>query len=452
MKKKDKFIFRCQSCGGQAPKWMGKCPECGDWDTLIEERLISGMTKKKGAAFLPEPVPIDSVEVTSTSRVKTGMDEFDRVLGGGIVDGSLVLIGGDPGIGKSTLMLQVLSTLSNMGKKCLYVSGEESVLQLSMRGKRLKSNGSSLFVVSETDLDSITALVEKSKYDALVIDSIQTVFHPDVASTPGSVTQIREAAMQFMRLAKTTGLPIFLVGHVTKVGAIAGPRIMEHMVDTVLYFEGDKSHVFRILRAVKNRFGSTNEIGVFEMNEKGLSQVPNPSAVFLAERSTVAPGSVVTACMEGTRPILVEIQGLVSSSSLGTPRRTVLGLDNHRVSLIAAVMEKRLGMNLSGLDIFMNVTGGVKIVEPGADLAIASALASSFLDKPVDKETLLIGEIGLTGEIRAVGHVQSRIKEAAKMGFTKCLVPAGSIKQLSKVDGMTIESIRFLKDAMEVLF
>lgn len=452
MKKKDKSIFRCQSCGNQAPKWMGQCLECGEWDTLVEERLVSGAVKKKNASFLPEPVSIDSVEVTSTSRVKTGLDEFDRVLGGGIVDGSLVLIGGDPGIGKSTLMLQVLSMLSNKGKKCLYVSGEESVLQLSMRGKRLKSDGSSLFVVSETDLDSITALVTQSKYDALVIDSIQTIFHPDVASTPGSVTQIREAAMQFMKLAKTTGLPIFLVGHVTKVGAIAGPRIMEHMVDTVLYFEGDKSHVFRILRAVKNRFGSTNEIGVFEMNEKGLSQVPNPSAVFLAERSMVAPGSVVTACMEGTRPILVEIQGLVSSSSLGTPRRTVLGLDNHRVSLIAAVMEKRLGMNLSGLDIFMNVTGGVKIVEPGADLAIASALASSFLDKPVDKETLLIGEIGLTGEIRSVSHVQSRVKEAAKMGFTKCLVPTGAVKQLSKVNGMTIESIRFLKDAMEVLF
>ncbi len=452
MGKKDKLIYRCQSCGAQTPKWMGRCPDCGDWDTLLEERLISGGISKKSASFLPEPVRIDSVEITQNSRFKSGLDEFDRVLGGGIVDGSLILIGGDPGIGKSTLMLQVLSMMSGAGKKCLYVSGEESVLQISMRGKRLQSNGETMFVVSETDLNSILALVEKSQYDALVIDSIQTVFHPDVSSTPGSVTQIREAAMQFMKLAKATGIPIFLVGHVTKVGAIAGPRIMEHMVDTVLYFEGDKSHVFRILRAVKNRFGSTNEIGVFEMNENGLTQVPNPSAVFLAERSAVAPGSVVTACMEGSRPILVEIQGLVSSSGLGTPRRTVLGLDNHRVALIVAVMEKRLGMNLSGLDIFMNVTGGVKIIEPGADLAIASALASSFLDKPIDKETLLIGEIGLTGEIRAVGHVQARIKEAAKMGFSKCLVPSSSIKQLSKVKGMTIESVSFLKDAMEVLF
>ena len=449
--KRDKFIFRCQSCGGQTPKWMGRCPDCNAWDTLVEEQISSGVLKKKKSSFLPEPVLLDSVEVKETDRIKTGVGEFDRVLGGGIVDGTLILIGGDPGIGKSTLMLQVLSSLSSLGKKCLYVSGEESVRQISMRGKRLNSHGSSMFVVSETDLDSILAMVELTKYDALVIDSIQTVFHPDVSSTPGSVTQIREAAMKFMKLAKTTGLPIFLVGHVTKVGAIAGPRIMEHMVDTVLYFEGDKSHVFRILRAVKNRFGSTNEIGVFEMNEKGLTEVPNPSAVFLAERSAVAPGSVVTSCMEGTRPILVEIQGLVSSSS-GTPRRTILGLDSHRVALIVAVMEKRLGMNLTGLDIFMNVTGGVKIVEPAVDLAIATALASTFLDKPVDKETTLIGEIGLTGEIRAVGHVQARIKEACKMGFTKCLVPSSTIKQLSKIKGMTIESVSFLKDAMEVLF
>lgn len=452
MRKKDTFTFRCQSCGGQTPKWMGKCPDCGAWDTLLEERTIPTALKKRKSSFLPEPVLIDSVAVTENHRIKTGIAEFDRVLGGGIVDGSLILIGGDPGIGKSTLMLQVLSKLSSAGKKCLYVSGEESVRQLSMRGKRLDSHGKSMFVVSETDLDSILTMVGQSKYDALVIDSIQTVFHPDVSSTPGSVTQIREAAMQFMKLAKTTGLPVFLVGHVTKVGAIAGPRIMEHMVDTVLYFEGDKSHVFRILRAVKNRFGPTNEIGVFEMNEKGLSQVPNPSAVFLSERPAVAPGSVVTSCMEGSRPILVEIQGLVSSSGLGTPRRTILGLDNHRVSLIVAVMEKRLGMNLSGLDIFMNVTGGVKIVEPSADLAIASALASSFLDKPVENKTIMIGEIGLTGEIRAVGHVEARIKEAAKMGFTKCLVPSSTLKQLSKVRGMTIESISFLKSAMEVLF
>ena len=431
---------------------MGKCPDCGDWDSLEEERPQTNKRGLGSQARVPTPVPIDSVEAGEARRCRTGIGEFDRVLGGGIVDGSLVLIGGDPGIGKSTLMLQVLSVLAGQGKKCLYVSGEESIQQISMRGRRLESGSSSLFIVAETDLESILAMVEKDKYDAVVIDSIQTVFHPEVNSTPGSVTQIREASMQFMRLAKSTGIPVFLVGHVTKVGSIAGPRIMEHMVDTVLYFEGDKSHIFRILRAVKNRFGSTNEIGVFEMRERGLTQIPNPSSVFLSERASVAPGSVVTACMEGTRPILVEIQGLVSSSGLGTPRRTVLGLDSHRVSLIVAVMEKRLGMNLAGLDIFMNVTGGVRIVEPSADLAIAAALASSFLDKPVPKEVTLIGEVGLTGEIRAVSHAQARVKEAAKMGFTTCLVPASTLKQLSRVEGMTIESIGFLKDAMEVLF
>ncbi len=450
MKKKGKLIFMCRECGVQHPKWMGQCPDCGTWDSLVEEKTVgSGKPQKVLGA---SPVPITSVDASESQRLKTGITEFDRVLGGGLVDGSLVLIGGDPGIGKSTLMLQVVSVLSKSQKKCLYVSGEESIRQISMRGKRLGAGASTLFVVSETDLETILALVEKERYDAVVIDSIQTVFHPEINSTPGSVTQIREAAMQFMRLAKSTGVPIFLVGHVTKGGAIAGPRIMEHMVDTVLYFEGDKSHIFRILRAVKNRFGSTNEIGVFEMREQGLMEVPNPSAVFLSERSTASPGSVVTSCMEGTRPILVEIQGLVSSSGLGTPRRTVLGLDANRVSLIMAVMEKRLGMNLSGLDIFMNVTGGVRIMEPSADLAIAAALASSFLDRPVAKETTLIGEIGLTGEIRAVSHAQARIKEAAKMGFTTCLVPTASMKQLSKIKGMGIESISFLKSAVEVLF
>ena len=452
VKKKEQTIFKCQACGAQAPKWMGRCPDCGTWDSLVEESVQKGVARKRTSSFLPEPVAINSVPATEADRIQTGMAEFDRVLGGGIVPGSLMLIGGDPGIGKSTLMLQVLAALASAGKKVLYVSGEESIRQISMRSRRLKSGSDSMFVVCETDLESILALVSADSYDALVIDSIQTVFHPDIASTPGSVTQIREAAMQFMKLAKTSNLPVFLVGHVTKVGAIAGPRVMEHMVDTVLYFEGDKSHVYRILRAVKNRFGSTNEIGVFEMNETGLSQVPNPSAVFLSGRASASPGSVVTACMEGSRPILVEIQGLVSSSSLGTPRRTVLGLDSHRVSLIVAVMEKRLGMNLSGLDIFMNVTGGVRIVEPSADLAIAAALASSFLDKPVAPHTILTGEIGLTGEIRAVGHIQPRINEAAKMGFETCLVPASTLKQLSRVRGMTVESINYLKDAVEVLF
>ncbi len=451
---KEKIIFRCRECGGKALKWMGQCPECGQWDTLEEVRSKAVSASGSGrSALVSQPVPIDSVDQNRLQRRQTSIAEFDRVLGGGIVDGSLVLIGGDPGIGKSTLMLQVVSWLARHGQKCLYVSGEESLPQIALRAERLNAHASTLFIVAETNVNAIVEMIGKEKYDTVVIDSIQTVFHPDISSTPGSVTQVREASMAFMRLAKACDTPIFLVGHVTKGGAIAGPRIMEHMVDTVLYFEGDKSHIFRILRAVKNRFGSTNEIGVFEMQEKGLSQVPNPSAVFLSERSAAVPGSVVTACMEGTRPILVEIQGVVAGSGLGgSPRRTILGVDSNRVALIAAVMEKRLGMNLGGLDMFMNVTGGVKIVEPAADLAIAGALAASFLDRPVGQQTLLMGEIGLTGEIRAVGHVHARIKEAAKMGFTSCLVPANAAKRLPDIKGITIKPVRFLKEAISELF
>ncbi len=393
-----------------------------------------------------------AIEFDEDPRIETGIAEFDRVLGGGIVPGTLVLIGGDPGVGKSTLMLQVLSRLAESGRKTLYVSGEESIRQIKMRGNRLSSGATSMLVAAETDLDSIISMAESERPHAMVVDSIQTVYNPEIASTPGSVTQIREASIRLLNMAKQSGVPLFLVGHVTKIGAIAGPRIMEHMVDTVLYFEGDRSHVFRILRAVKNRFGSTNEIGVFEMKEKGLAEVPNPSEIFLAERSVNAPGSVVTASMEGTRPILVEIQGLVSSSGLGNPRRTVLGLDPNRVALIAAVMEKRLGINLSGLDIFMNVAGGVKVVEPAADLGIGVALASSFLDLPVPEGTTVIGEIGLTGEIRAVGHVEARVKEVAKMGFTRCLLPQNSIKQVPDIPEMTIQGITALKQVVEILF
>jgi len=439
---------------------MGKCPACGDWDTLIAEKPLDNSAP--GARFSrarTAPIAMSEIEFDQDPRLLTGIREFDRVLGGGIVAGTLVLIGGDPGIGKSTLMLQVLSKIADSGKKALYLSGEESIRQLKMRGKRLSSGATSLLVAAETDLDAILNMALEERPDVMVVDSIQTVYNPEIASTPGSVTQIREASIRLMNMAKQSGIPLFLVGHVTKVGAIAGPRIMEHMVDTVLYFEGDRSHVFRILRAVKNRFGSTNEIGVFEMKERGLEEVPNPSAVFLAERSANAPGSVVTASMEGTRPILIEIQGLASSSGFGNPRRTVLGLDPNRVALIAAVMEKRLGINLSGLDIFMNVAGGVKVVEPAADLGVAVALASSFLDMPVPEGTTVIGEIGLTGEIRAVSHGEARIKEALKMGFTRCIVPENTKKQLpemqrSEVQGqqITITGASSLKQVMEILF
>ena len=455
LKKKERLIFRCSACGHTTPQWMGKCPGCGEWDTLAAEKqrneTAPGQRFSRTGAV---PVPMSAIVFDEDPRMETGIHEFDRVLGGGIVPGTLVLIGGDPGIGKSTLMLQALSQLAASGKKTLYVSGEESIRQIKMRGNRLASGDTPMLVAAETDLESVIAMAEREKPHAMVVDSIQTVYNPEIASTPGSVTQIREAAIRLMNMAKQTGVPLFLVGHVTKVGAIAGPRIMEHMVDTVLYFEGDRSHVFRILRAVKNRFGSTNEIGVFEMKEKGLAEVPNPSEIFLAERSANAPGSVVTASMEGTRPILVEIQGLASSSGLGTPRRTVLGLDANRVALIAAVMEKRLGINLSGLDIFMNVAGGVKVVEPAADLGIAVGLASSFLDLPVPEGTTVIGEVGLTGEIRAVGHVAARVKEVAKMGFTRCLLPSNSIKQVPPLTGggITIQGITSLKEAVEALF
>ena len=453
MKKKERLIFRCSSCGHETHQWMGRCPGCGDWDTLSGEKTRDNAAP--GARFSrtrTAAVPMGAIEFDEDPRIETGIEEFDRVLGGGIVPGTLVLIGGDPGVGKSTLMLQVLSRLAESGKKTLYVSGEESIRQIKMRGNRLSSGATSMLVAAETDLDSIISMAESERPHAMVVDSIQTVYNPEIASTPGSVTQIREASIRLLNMAKQSGVPLFLVGHVTKIGAIAGPRIMEHMVDTVLYFEGDRSHVFRILRAVKNRFGSTNEIGVFEMKEKGLAEVPNPSEIFLAERSVNAPGSVVTASMEGTRPILVEIQGLASSSGLGNPRRTVLGLDPNRVALIAAVMEKRLGINLSGLDIFMNVAGGVKVVEPAADLGIGVALASSFLDLPVPEGTTVIGEIGLTGEIRAVGHVEARVKEAAKMGFTRCLLPQNSIKQVPDVQDMTIQGITALKQVVEILF
>lgn len=456
MKKKTKTFYTCQTCGYQTPKWMGKCPGCGAWDSLVEESETPVNYESRvgsGRKITPaKPVPVDSITLQDEARIKTGISEFDRVLGGGLVYGSLVLIGGDPGIGKSTLMLQALYGLCKADKKVLYVSGEESVRQVKLRSERLKTISSKLFVISEIDLEKILVTVEAEKPDILVIDSIQTMYNPELASAPGSVSQVRESTMRLMIMAKKTGIPVFLVGHVTKDGAIAGPRVMEHMVDTVLYFEGDGNHVFRILRAVKNRFGSTNEIGVFEMKDIGLEEVLNPSAVFLSERPEKAPGSVVTASIEGSRPILVEIQGLASSSNLGTPRRTVLGLDQNRVALLVAVMEKKIGMQLTGLDIFMNVAGGVKINEPAADMAIVSAIASSFLDKAIPDGIVVLGEIGLTGEVRAISHIDLRVNEIKKMGFTHCLVPQSCVKRLKAINGIKITGIQKIADAMEILF
>ncbi len=434
---------------------MGKCPDCGAWDTLVEERQVLKQAKVLKHSLITsslEPVPINSIDLKNEKRLLTGIKEFDRALGGGLVAGTLVLIGGDPGIGKSTLMLQALYGLAKTGRKVLYVSGEESIRQIRLRSKRLSTVSEDLLVVSEVDLDSILTMVKNTRPHVLVIDSIQTMYSTDLTSAPGSVSQVRESTVQLMLMAKKSGIPTFLVGHVTKDGAIAGPKLLEHMVDTVLYFEGDRNHVFRILRAVKNRFGSTNEIGVFEMKERGLDEVANPSALFLSERPENVAGSVVTASMEGSRPILVEIQALASSTSFGTPRRTILGLDQNRVALLTAVMEKKLGMHLMGHDIFMNVAGGVKIDEPAVDLGIVSAVASSFLDKAIPEATLVLGEVGLTGEVRAIGHVEIRVGEAKKMGFTRCLVPESNVKRMSSIKDIEITGIKTVSDAIETLF
>ncbi len=434
---------------------MGKCPDCGQWNSFAEERLQVGPELSADGSLAAErsrPVPMDAVEITQTQRMTTGLEEFDRVLGGGIVPGSLVLIGGDPGIGKSTLMLQVLCRVASRNHKVLYVSGEESVQQIKIRSDRLQENGHGLWVVSETGLRSIRALADEMAPDVMVVDSVQTIFAPDLTSAPGSVSQVREAAMHLMLLAKRTGIPIFLIGHVTKEGAIAGPRLLEHMVDTVLYFEGGRNNVFRILRAVKNRFGSTNEIGVFEMNDNGLCEVPNPSSVFLPEHPRPVPGSVVTASIEGSRPILLEIQGLVARSGFGTPRRTVLGVDYNRVSLLVAVMEKKLGLQLMNDDIFVNVTGGVKTDEPAVDLAIASVIASSFYDKPVESHTVVLGEIGLTGEVRAVSRVEPRVREAEKMGFKRFLLPNENLNNISRSNAIELIGVETVSKLVDLLF
>jgi DNA repair protein RadA/Sms len=455
VKKASKTIFTCQSCGYQAPKWMGKCPDCGGWDSFVEERQAASgpLAVKRDAAVAPAtPVPIDSIEIENEKRLLTTIQEFDRVLGGGIVAGTLVLIGGDPGIGKSTLMLQALYGLAAQDRKVLYVSGEESIRQIRLRSKRLGTVSANILVVSEVEVDSILAMIDSTRPEVVVIDSIQTMFSGELGSAPGSVSQVREATVRLMLMAKRSGIPTFLVGHVTKDGAIAGPKLLEHMVDTVLYFEGDRNHMFRVLRAVKNRFGSTNEIGVFEMKDRGLDEVANPSAVFLSERPASAAGSVVAASMEGTRPILVELQALTSGTSFGTPRRTILGLDANRVALLAAVMEKKVGMHLVGYDIFMNVAGGVKVVEPAVDLSIVGAIASSFLDKPVPGRTVVIGEIGLTGEVRAIGQAEQRILEARKMGFNRCVLPYSNLRRLPAIEGIDIAGVSSVSEAIESLF
>lgn len=447
---KTKTFYSCQNCGYQSAKWLGKCPDCNSWNTLAEE--IALKIGQPTAATFPEtsPLPINEVTGEAEERLSCGISEFDRVLGGGLVAGSLVLIGGDPGIGKSTLLLQATNHLANAVGSVLYVSGEESAQQVRLRGSRMGVSAAGLFILTETSLEKIVMHVHRLKPKALVVDSIQTMFTSALESAPGSVSQVRETAGRFMMLAKGSGIPVFLVGHVTKDGSIAGPRVLEHMVDTVLYFEGDAGHPFRILRAVKNRFGSTNEIGVFEMKEAGLSEVKNPSELFLSERPLGVSGSVVVATLEGSRPLLVELQALVSASPLGMPRRTTIGVDHNRLALLVAVLEKKVGLNLSGQDIFLNVAGGVKLNEPAADLGMVVAVASSHLDKTVDPQTLLLGEVGLAGEVRGIIQAEMRIREAAKLGFSRCLLPGGNLKQV-KVNGMELIGVRTVEEALEKL-
>jgi DNA repair protein RadA/Sms len=399
-----------------------------------------------------EPLPLSNITASADDRFRTHIGEFDRVMGGGIVSGSLVLIGGDPGIGKSTLLLQVLQRLGKTGPKVLYVSGEESAQQIKIRAERLGIESDSLYVLSETALEEILRVAQTMKPGALVVDSIQTVYTTQIGSAPGSVSQLREAAVQLMNFAKQANVPTFLIGHVTKEGAIAGPRTLEHIVDTVLYFEGDKGHPYRILRAVKNRFGSTNEIGVFEMKGDGLLEVSNPSELFLAERSEHASGSVVVSSLEGTRPVLVELQALVSPTNFGMPRRTAIGADPTRVSLLLAVLEKRAGLHLQGHDVYVNVVGGLEVEEPAVDLGIAAAVASSFRDRPVDPATLVIGEIGLGGEVRAVSQAEVRLREAVKMGFRRSLIPKRNLSKLSDKAGLEVVGVDHVRSALEILF
>jgi len=449
---KNEVLFRCENCGFTSRKWLGKCPDCDQWDTLIEQTAPAARLDQ--VKTTDRPLPLSCTENGRESRMISRISELDRVLGGGLVPGSMVLIGGDPGIGKSTLILQLLGALTRDGRQVLYVTGEESARQVSMRAARLGIDSTDILLATETCVESIIEMAKDLSPALLAVDSIQTMFTEEVNSAPGSVTQVREATALLVNLAKTTDIPVLLVGHVTKEGSIAGPRVLEHMVDTVLYFEGDRGQPFRILRTVKNRFGSTNEIGVFEMKETGLAEVQNPSALFLAERPVNVPGSVVMPSMEGTRPILVEVQALVSPSNLGTGRRTAIGADPQRLALLTAVLEKKLGLTLFDHDIFLNIAGGIRIDEPALDLGVVVALLSSFFEKTVDPTTVVCGEVGLAGEIRAVGQIEMRIQEADRLGFTTFILPMSSYKRLEKKEAysMRIIGVATIQSLVETLF
>ena len=450
MAKGKKTVYFCQNCGYEAGKWLGQCPACKEWNTFVEEKVT--VSKSAGVREYRERsvVPLSQVKTEAEERICTQMEELDRVLGGGIVPGSLILVGGDPGIGKSTLLLQVCQNLTREKRQVLYISGEESLRQIKLRAQRMGEFTDNLLLLCETNLELIKGVIEREKPEVVVIDSIQTMYSEEVGSAPGSVSQVREATNMLMQLAKGLNITIFIVGHVTKEGTVAGPRVLEHMVDTVLYFEGDRHASYRILRGVKNRFGSTNEIGVFEMRQNGLTEVKNPSEFMLNGRLEDSSGSVVACSMEGTRPILLEIQALVCESNFGMPRRTAAGTDYNRVNLLMAVLEKRIGYRLSNYDAYVNIAGGIKINEPALDLGIVMAIVSSYKNRPVEEGTIIFGEVGLNGEVRAVSMPEQRVSEAKKLGFAKCIMPAVSVESVKNVQGIRIVGVKNLNEAIQL--
>ena len=451
MAKGKKSVFFCQNCGHEENKWLGQCPMCKEWNTFVEEPVSFSKSASAKQIKDAEVVALKHVETDQEERIKTKIEELDRVLGGGIVPGSLLLVGGDPGIGKSTLLLQVCQRLCEDKHQVLYISGEESLKQIKLRANRMGEFTEDLLLLCETNLEIVKNVIQKRKPEVVIIDSIQTMYSEEVASAPGSVSQVRESTNVFMQLAKGLGISIFIVGHVTKEGTVAGPRVLEHMVATVLYFEGDRHASYRILRGVKNRFGSTNEIGVFEMRQNGLVEVENPSEFMLNGKPENASGSVVACSMEGTRPILIEIQALVCSSNFGMPRRTAAGTDYNRVNLLMAVLEKRVGIHLSNYDAYVNIAGGIKMNEPAVDLGIVMAIVSSYKNQPIDEKTIVFGEVGLSGEVRAVNMPEQRVAEAKKLGFTTCIMPEVSREVVKNIKGIKIIGVKTINEALQVL-
>ena len=451
MATKSKTVFVCGECGYETPKWVGKCPGCGEWNTMVEDVRLP---QKAAVSAAPRPahtfsaMPLSQINAADEHRFVTGISELDRVLGGGIVKGSVILLSGDPGIGKSTILLQVCNALQG-DIKILYVSGEESAIQIKLRAKRIGVESDAVSVMTETDVQTVCEYINSARPDLVMIDSIQTMQHPDISSSPGSIVQVRESANLLLRTGKSLDIPIFIVGHVNKGGDIAGPKVMEHIVDTVLYFEGERNQSYRILRAIKNRFGSTNEIGVFEMTETGLAEVENPSAMMLSGRMSDVSGGCITCIIEGTRPILAEVQGLVAATGFGNARRTAAGFDYNRLNLLLAVLEKRLGLMFSNLDTYINIVGGIRLDEPAADLAVAMALVSGLRDIPIDENTIAFGEIGLSGELRRVPRAQARVNEAERMGFTRCILPTACLKQINSAPGgIKLIGVKRLSDAV----